>query len=105
MKRISGLLFVLLIVLLWFNSGSFADQSLLDQGMATFKSQNYGRAVELLGNYLKDQPQAVEARRYRAQALARLERQEDALAEVEAVLSEQPSSRGRRFLHRHQTTS
>ncbi len=90
MKRIGGWLGVVLLVQLWVMPGALADQSLLEQGMAAFKDQNYGRAVELLGNYLKDQPQAVAARRYRAQALARLERKEDALAEVEAGLLHHP---------------
>jgi tetratricopeptide (TPR) repeat protein len=90
MLRISNLLFVMLLGQFWFMSGAWADQSLLEQGLAAFKAQNYGQAVELLGDYLKDQPQAVEARRYQAQALVRLERPEDALKEVEAGLQHHP---------------
>jgi tetratricopeptide (TPR) repeat protein len=94
MKRMGGWLGVVLLVQIWLITAAVADQSLLEQGVAAFKAQNYGKAVELLGTYLKEQPQAVEARRYRAQALVRLERQEDALAEVEAGLQDHPKDTG-----------
>jgi tetratricopeptide (TPR) repeat protein len=93
MKRIRVCSGILLLVI-WFTSGVLADQGLLEQGMAAFKAQNYGKSVELLGAYLQEQPQAAEARRHRAQALVRLERPEDALKEVETGLQHQPKDTG-----------
>ncbi|MBM4288581.1 MAG: tetratricopeptide repeat protein [Deltaproteobacteria bacterium] len=71
-------------------SGVWAQQDLLDQAMAAFKAHQYAQAEKLLGTYLQDHPQAVEARRHRALALSRLERPQEALTEVEAGLQHHP---------------
>lgn len=90
MKKFCGCLMVVLVLQVWLPGVGRAEQSLLEQGVEAFKAQNYGKAVELLGNYLKSEPGAVDARRYRAQALTRLERPEEALQEIEAGLQHHP---------------
>lgn len=88
-RRIAGLL--LAALLLTGGQAAVATEPLA-QGLAAFKAQNYGQAVKLLGEYLQQHPQDLTARRYRAQAFQRLERPQEALAEVEAGLRINPEA-------------
>lgn len=94
MRLLINLVLLLSLLHLGPASGIGAEPSLLDQGLAAFQARDYSRAVDLLGDYLKDEPQSLEARRHRAQALTRLERPEEALREVEVGLEHHPRDIG-----------
>jgi tetratricopeptide (TPR) repeat protein len=87
-----GRIFIILLWLAYLVSGAWAAEDLLAQGLAAQKAGKHEQAAELLGKYLKNHPDAVEARRALVQALTAKARKAEALAVVEQGLSLNPKN-------------
>ncbi len=69
-----------------------AQEDLLTQGQAAYQAGNYGQAAQLLGQYIRDHPEAPpEAYGFQAQALAHLRQPQEALQVLARGLDKYPN--------------
>jgi len=87
---ISRLLGLIIPICLIFLVSMAWGEDLLSQGLAAQKAGKNAAAVELLGKYVKDHPDAAAARRGLALALSALGRKTEALAALEPALASSP---------------
>jgi len=80
----------LLITFILAAAGSAGAQDLLAQALAAQKAKHHEKAVELLGQYVKQDPHQPKAWLARAQSLAALGRREQALGDLEKGLASNP---------------
>jgi tetratricopeptide (TPR) repeat protein len=83
---------IILVCLLVLAAPAWAGQTLLAKGIQAQKAGRNAAALKLLNEYVKRYPQVAAARYYRALALNGLGRKQEALADVDKALADNPNN-------------